>query len=186
MAWNKDIPMGSDPVNQSQMAIQGNFQALDPIFNGINNFLELPIQGSAPATSATRVALYSKTGITTNQELFFRRISNGVEIDFTGSGQSANGWSRLPSGLIIKWGSATVNRNALTTVTFPTGGTIPVFSAVYIVSATQSFSAGPTASNLNCFVSAGNFTPTAFQTYANAAVAPLASTITITYYAIGI
>lgn len=186
MAYQPNIPTSTDQVSQSQLDIQGNFQALEPMFNGINNFILLPVQGSAPATSSTQVALYSKTGISTNQELFFRRTSNGVEIDCTGSLQGSDGWSRLPSGILIKWGTATVNRNAVTTVTFPTGGSIPAFSAVYMVSAVQTFSGGPTVSNLNCFVSAGNFTATTFQTYANATVAPLGSTISVTYYAIGI
>lgn len=185
MAFQPNIPLATDQLSQSQLDIQGNFQALDPIFNGINNFLLLPIQGSAPATSGTQVALYSKTGITTNQELFFRRISNGAEIDFTGSLQATDGWSRLPSGILIKWGTATVTRNALTTVTFPTAGTIPAFAATYMVSAVQTFAAGPTLSNLNCFISAGNFTTTNFQVYANASIVPLTGTISVTYYAIG-
>lgn len=186
MAWQPNIPLATDQLSQSQMDIQGNFQALDPVFNGINNFLLLPVQGAAPSTSATQVALYSKTGISTNQELFFRRVSDGVQIDCTGSLQSSNGWSRLPSGILLKWGSATVNRNALTTVTYPTGGAIPAFSTVYMVAVNQTFSAGPTLSDLNCFVSAGNYTATTFQTYANAAVSPLGSTISITYYTLGV
>lgn len=185
MAYNPNIPQPTDQLSQSQADILANFTALNPIFNGVNNFILFPIQGSGPATSGTQVAVYSKTGITTNQELFFRRISSGVEIDMTGSAQATNGWSRLPSGVLIKWGTTTVTRNTLDTITFPTGGTIPAFSSLFMVSAVQSFSAGPTLSNLNCVISAGNFTNTTFQVYPNAIAAPTTGSITITYYAIG-
>ena len=63
MAYQPNIPNASDQFSQSQMDIQGNFQSLNPVFMGINNYLYLPVQGSGPTTSGTQVALYAKTGI---------------------------------------------------------------------------------------------------------------------------
>ena len=188
MAWNPNIPAATDQLSQSQLDIQGNFQALNPIFNGINNFLLFPVQGSGPTTSATQVALYSKAGITTNQELFFRRTSSGTEIDCTGSAQTSNGWSRLPSGILIKWGTAAVaSRDSLTTITFPTGGTIPAFSSIFSVTANPTFSAGPTVGDLNIALLVGNFTTTTFQAFGRAIGSPSTTpAFNITYYAIGV
>jgi hypothetical protein len=120
MAWNPNIPQPSDTLAQSQADILGNFQALDALFDdGIQNVVLLPVQAVNPTTTGTQIALYSKVGISTNQELFMRRTTNGAVIDMTGSLQSASGWSRLPSGILIKWGSATVAaRNTLATVTY--------------------------------------------------------------------
>lgn len=185
MSYQQNIPHANDQFSQSQMDIQGNFQALNPIFLGINNYLYLPIQGSGPATSASQVALYAKTGIEGTPELFFRNASSGAEIEATGTLAASNGWSFLPSGMLIKWGTATVTRNSLNTVSFPVAGTIPVFQNLWNVQVTQTFAAGPTLSNLNCFLSAGNYLIGSFQVYPNAAVAPTSGTITIAYVAIG-
>lgn len=46
----------------------------------------------------------------------------------TSSTASTNGWTRLMSGILLKWGSSTVNANASTTVNFDT---TQVFTSVY-------------------------------------------------------
>ena len=94
--------------------------------------------------------------------------------------------SRLPSGLLIKWGPASVTRNTLSTLTYPTGGSIPAFSSVFIVIGNQTFAAGPSTGDLNTALSVGNFTTTTFQVYARANGLPSGGSISITYFAIGI
>lgn len=185
MAYQPNIPTGGDLPSISQSDIQGNFQALFPMFQGVNNFLYLPVQGSGPTTGASQVALYAKTGIEGTPQLFFRNASSGTEVEATGHLSASNGWSLLPSGILIKWGTATVTRNSLNTVTFPVAGTIPAFQNLWNVQVVQTFAAGPTLSNLNCFLSAGNYLIGSFQVYPNAAVAPTSGTITIAYVAIG-
>ncbi len=184
MAWQPNIPQGTDQVDISQADIQGNFQALDPIFNGINNFLKLPVQGSAPTTSASQVALYSANDGFGSPQLFYEAPSSAFVVNLTGSGQATNGWARLPSRVLIKWGTIDVPVNTLTTVTFP-AGSIPAFASIFYVSATQTFAAGPTTSTLNTSVSSGNMTTTTFQVWPNATTAPLSGTISIRYMAIG-
>lgn len=185
MAYQPNIPHANDQFSQSQMDIQGNFQALYPIFMGVNNYLYLPVQGSDPTTSASQVALYCKTGIEGTPQLFFRNASSGAVFEATGTLAASNGWSFLPSGMLIKWGTATVTRGILNTVSFPVGGTIPVFQNLWNVQVTQTFAAGPTLSNLNSFLSAGNYLIGSFQVYPNPIAVPLTGTITIAYVAIG-
>lgn len=185
MAWQPNIPASTDQLSQSQMDIQGNFQALDPIFNGINNFILFPIQGSNPGTTSSQVALFSKDDASSNLQLFYQGPSSASPVNLTGSGQATNGWARLPSNILIKWGTTNVPVNTLTTVTFP-AGSIPAFASIFYASACQTFAASPTTSTLNTSVSAGNFTTTTFQVWPNATTAPLSGTISITYLAIGI
>jgi hypothetical protein len=188
MAWNPNIPQPTDTLSQSQADILGNFQALDALFDdGIQNVVLLPVQTSDPATSATQIALYSKIGITGSQDLFMRKISNGAVVDMTASLQAANGWSYLPSGLLIKWGSATLTqRNDLETIAFPTGGGIPVFNSIFSITASQTFPGSPSLSQINTAVAVGNFSVTNFQVFARAIGTPSSTpSLSITYFAIG-
>lgn len=186
MAYNANIPQPSDSLSQSQADILANFQAIAPLFNqGIQQFIILPEQTSAPATNANEIALYSKD-VSGSSQLFMRRESNGVELNFTSSLQASSGWSRLPSGILIKWGSATPTRNTLGTVTYNTGGGIPVFTAVYSVMVSQTFGAGPSTGDLNVAVSAGNFTTTNFQVFGRAVGLPSGGTFDIRFFAIGV
>ncbi len=186
MAFNANIPNANDKLSQSQAQIKANFQAIEPLFSqGIQPFVVLPVQGSAPATGALEVALYSKS-VSGTPQLFMRQQSNGTEFDFTSSLQASSGWARLPSGILLKWGNATPTRNTLGTVTYNTGAGIPVFTAVFSVMASQTFSAGPSTGNLNVAVSAGNFTTTTFQVFGRAIGLPSGSTYDIRFLAIGI
>jgi hypothetical protein len=185
MAFNPNIPQATDPIDVSQADILNNFIALDPIFNGINNFIVLPVQGSTPTTSASQVSLFSANDTFSNPQLFFGPPSTATAINLTSSGQATNGWARLPSNILVKWGTTNVPVNTLTTVSFP-AGSIPAFTSIFYASACQTFAAGPTTSTLNTSVSAGNFTATTFQVWPNATTVPLSGTISITYLAIGI
>lgn len=190
MAWNPNIPQPTDALSQSQADILANFQALDALFDGgIQNFVLLPVQSSGPTTTSTEVALYSKVGISTLQELFFRRVSSGVEIDCTGSLQANLGWSRLPSGILLKWGFATVSaRNTLATVTYNTGGTIPVFNNVFNVTAQVTFTgtSGSVQNNINIALGVGNITTTTFDVFGRAIGLPGGTpSYTINFLAIG-
>ena len=118
MAWQPNKPAATDRISSSQADIQGNFQALDNIFNGINNFIKLPVQGSAPTTTSSQMALYSRTSSASGSsrpEMVVERQSSSPSsapeflIEFTAlqtisSPPNTSGWTRLPSGLVIKWG----------------------------------------------------------------------------------
>ena len=187
MAFNPNIPQPTDSLSQSQQDILANFQAIAPLFNqGIQDFVVLPVQGSAPTTAASEVALYSKS-VSGTPQLFMRQQSNGTEFDFTSALKTTNGWARLPSGLLIKWGVATIaSRNTLTTVTFPTGGSIPAFASILIVMGNPTFPAIPSQSQINVALSIGNFSVTNFQAFGRAIGTPGSTpAFDITYFAIG-
>jgi hypothetical protein len=187
MAWNKLIPAATDQINVSQGDIQANFMALDPLFNGVTNFAAIfTTLGATPTTGASQLSVFAADDSSSNPQLFIGPPSTGTPINITGSGQATNGWARLPSNVLIKWGTTTAAVNTLGTITFPVSASVPVFGSIFYVSACQTFAAGPTTSTLNASVSAGNFTTTTFQVWPNTTTAPLVGTISITYLAIGI
>jgi hypothetical protein len=127
MAWNPNIPQPGDALKDSQSQILQNFQALDALFNpGEPDFL-MPVIPNAPATGANQIALYCKNGTQTGlPELFLRKSSNGAEIEFSSYKNGAanqpgtHGWTRLASGVLIKWGTVTTSLPMPNTITFPT------------------------------------------------------------------
>lgn len=120
MPYNINIPQPTDKLSQSQADILSNFQAINTLVSvnhgtfgaadeGKHKFVQLPQQGSDTTTAAAEVALYAKNDTDTgNTELFFRRPSNGAVISTTAASFTANGWTMLPSGIMLQWGSATM------------------------------------------------------------------------------
>lgn len=120
MAYNQNIPQPTDALKVSQQDILDNFLQLYTFFgvnhqnfgeidSGKHKFLQMPVQVADPATNATEVAFYSKIGADSGiPELCFRRDTNGTVIPFTEGVNATQGWSRLPSGLVMKWNSASL------------------------------------------------------------------------------
>jgi len=143
MSYNQNIPQSTDQLSQSQADLLNNFAAIYSLiginhvnFNvanqGKHNFVSMPVQLADPGTLATELALYTKTStLSSNPECFIQRQSNGIAIEFTSATQASNGWSRLPSNILIKWGSSSGTGSTL--VTLPTAASIPVFSNVFQV-----------------------------------------------------
>lgn len=162
MAYNANIPQPTDELKDSQPQILANFNYLsgwDSVnhipFNsgsgidGKHLYLQFPtVQTMDVSTASGEVAVYSKTGITTVPALFFRGQSNGTvpSAGFTESAASSNGWTMLPSGILIKWGLGATTTVGSNVKTFPTGSTIPVFNNAFIVLICNSSSSNPTAS----------------------------------------
>lgn len=142
MAYNNSIPQPTDALKNSQADLLANFQAIKTLIDvnhgtfdsanqGKHLYVSFPVQGASPATLAGEVALFSRassyTGVT---ELSYRRESNGAVTECTAADLTiGQGWSFMPSGLLLKWGYATVAGSGAQTILFPVGPTIPVFSA---------------------------------------------------------
>lgn len=172
MAYQKDKPAATDRLSVSQADIQGNFQALNNVFNGLNNFITLPVQLSAPTTSATQMALYTQTSaVTSKPEMVIERDTNGTKIEFTtiqpsfsvpGPAGSVAGWTRLPSGLVIKWGKQIMN--TVNPISINLNGIGPTLSAAYMAQLTsiivgfQFVVNSLTASTLSVRVTGGSLT----------------------------
>jgi len=191
MAYNSDIPQASDDPSQSQGQILDNFQELNTYLSvnhvdlndgdqGKHNFMQMPEQSSSPSTAANEGALYTIEGTYTSAtELVFRRESNGDEIEFTGLLGSTNGWTRLPSGILLKWGTSTANGSTATN--FPTGATIPVFSSVYSAQVSVQDASGTP----NTFATLVSISTTAITVYGSSRTSTSSTAVTYRYLVIG-
>jgi hypothetical protein len=137
MPYYPNIPAGSDIKSQSQPLIQANFNALEPFSN---NYADLP-RISSPTITGTDLGVYAGlsafSGVT---ELFVKRPS-GSDKEFTTTqtatvGSVTESWTRLPSGVLIKWGFGLSNLTAGaggSTNIFTFNTTFPVFAGTPVV-----------------------------------------------------
>ncbi len=131
--YTPNIPQTGDNPSQSQGQILQNFQSLqdaqdknhvtlqDITNRGLHKFLQMPEQGSDPATTANMGAFYCKDigGFTRG---VFRQENNGTVIQMTGIDplSAVTGYTFLPGGLLIQWGTSAVNAApASTNIVFP-------------------------------------------------------------------
>lgn len=139
MAYTVNTPLANQLLSQTQPLIQANFAALESFGNG---YAELSLQASAPSFTAGNDGFYVLTNATTTKNEMYISIQHqagAVDIPFTASVMSntvtascVNGWSYLPSGLLIKWGTATAAANPVSiTPTVTSGG--PNFTKVFTV-----------------------------------------------------
>ena len=147
MAYNPSIPQANDRLRDSQPPILENFTVInraweinhvsfDNVNEGKHKWLSFPEQGGDPATLVNEVAIFAKqSGLTGVAELFLRQENNGTVYEWTSSLNAVEGWTRLPSGILIKWGSQAPGGAAAgaNIDLYPVAATIPVFTAAYIV-----------------------------------------------------
>jgi len=144
MAYN-DVPLAAQRIKDSQAPIRQNFQDIqtdfsanhvpidDPSGNGgKQQFIQFPnvhIDADMP-TAVGEVGILPKTGFLGAPALFFRAENNATvpSTGFTECVAAAVGWTRLPCGILIKWGVVSVNSSGSITRNFNTGPTIPVFA----------------------------------------------------------
>lgn len=151
MAYNPNIPQPSNQLSQSQSDMLQNFTALQTLIDvnhvdfsdgddqGKHKWVTFPLQESAPSFNAGEVGLYNLNFATTSTNELFLNSQNGTNIPTTAStlstnaapAQNSGGWTYLPSGLILKFGSFTGN-SGLSTVTL-SGATIPVYTQILSV-----------------------------------------------------
>jgi len=111
MAYNNNIPQPTDQINQSQAQLLGNFQALSTALIGVNTAgLLATNQASDPATAANQVAIYARVPQnsgsvpTPTSVMALRQPSSGNVVEFSDFEiNTFDGWTRLPSGVLIKW-----------------------------------------------------------------------------------
>jgi len=152
MAYNANIPQPNDRLKDSQPEILANFQAINTLI-GINHatfgasdagkhtYIEFVPQLAAPPIvfPAGENAVYSFLNTLTSQnEIYVNKTQQAtvVQVPFTASTLSitnlpspqSNGWSYLPSGLLIKWGNGQGTGDDVQS--FPVDATTPVFTRV--------------------------------------------------------
>lgn len=177
-SYSANVPQGPQTISSTQTPILNNFQAinellavnhvsfLDPVNYGKHTYVSLPLQGSAPTTTSSEMAIFAAAS--TGQygvDIFYRYPSDGTIVQLTGTGglsanAAVNGWSYLTDTLLMKWGQTTGLISGANTVSFPTAGGIPPFTTqVYSV---QFSRLGSSTTNLNPYPYISAFTPTTF------------------------
>ena len=160
-----------NPINQNFATINTGFAINHIEYNladqGKHKFLQMPEQLVAPNTAPNEAGLYSAVGAYSGAtEISFKRESNGAVIPFTECLAAANGWTNLPSGILMKWGTVNANDNVDVVHVFPVAANIPVFTAVYSINVSMVGTAAVSNNgNWDLFVSGLNIL--GFTTYVN-------------------
>jgi hypothetical protein len=138
MAYQSNIPQPTDQLDISQGDLLGNFTAVNTYVNvnhvpfgssdqGKHAFVTFPIQTVVPSFNAGEEGLYNKQ-LSSVSELYVNKQFNGsaVQIPMTASILSTSapvsggpGWTYLPSGIYLTWGTMTVNGNTTITLASP-------------------------------------------------------------------
>jgi len=196
MVYTANIPASTDNPSQSQGQIQANFNSINTAFNlnhghfdvvgeeGKHLFMQMPVQASAPTTLINEGALYTRTSALTGvTELVYGRQSNGSQIEFTGFLGATDGWTILPSGLLLKWGQVAggAGNNA---VLFPVGATIPAYTTAIYSAFVSVVDSGATP---NTFATLGSYIGfTGINVFCSQRTATTSSAATFNYFVIGI
>lgn len=146
------IPLVGQNLANTRDNIRNNFTFIDNGFavnhvelnsgadSGKHKFVTMPEQGSSPATLVNEMAMFTRQSPDSSQtEACIRRESNGTVYEFTIATRAQNGWTRLPSGIIMLWGFRNANLNAganLQLLNSANFANFPGFSDVYNVQIT--------------------------------------------------
>ena len=205
MAYDPTIPKATDLLSQSQSDILANFDAINmwvdvdhagfgsPV-EGKHNKVSFPVQppfpAPPPAFLAGEIGLYSLlNSLTTKNELYVANSSTPtVRTPMTASllsltpnpGSNVDGWTYLPSGLLIKWGSGTANGN--TAFLFPVSVNTPAFVGVMSMQITTYTN---NVADTNTFARLSAFTNLGFNVYGSARTTAVAAAAEFQYLAIG-
>jgi len=157
MAYNANIPAAGDLISQSQSQILANFQALSSVGNG---YLDMTVKVAAPTLGSGDTGLYNLNNATTLTNETYLSLNRTAPADApafapmsasvlsnTVMANSSNGWTYLPSGILIKWGSvAATTATVSITPTVSSGG--PNFNYIFRVMLTPFDSS--TNTNFTC------------------------------------
>ena len=192
MPYNPLVPLSNQLINATQNDIQTNFAEIETFVNvnhedfaspnaGKHKFITFPGQASAPVFALGEVGMVNRvSAFTAANELFITK-SSGATFPVTASLPATTGWCYLPSGLLMKWGTLSVN--GYDVFNFPTGATIPVFTAVYTCQVTTSFTS---TGDADVYVRLSEVTTTQIKVYGSARTTTGAATASFNYLVIGV
>ena len=193
MAYTPTIPAQDNNPSADQPLMKDNFAAIATVVNlnhvnfndpeeGKHKFLQMPEQSSAPTTALNEAGFYSrKSSLTSQTELVFRRESNGEEIEFSGLLDAEEGWTRLPSGILLKWGVFTIT--GVEPKNLPVATNIPAFTDVFNIQISVIILTGQ---DLDRAVTLQNFSTTSIDAYASKRTETDFITCTYKYLIIGL
>lgn len=165
--YTANIPISGQSLNVTKNPINSNFQAINQLiavnhvgFNltglGKHNMCELVAQASTPTTLSGENTLFSQTVGAT--ELFYTPDAGGNAYQLTTSddtliasfGDSPNGWTFLPGGLIMNYGQGSI-KNTAVPITFSKPYTTALLAISAIRHQTTDTVLGVTAEGLSGF-----------------------------------
>jgi len=194
MTFTPNIPQSGQTLGNSQSQVLNNFTnyfntmsvnhvAPNNSGAGKHNLAELVVQAQSPATAAAEVAIYSRSPSGT-ADLYLQaqsQLANATDIKMSrldaGIKAGGPGWTFLPGGMIMQWGSCGVVNGAFTTIYTAHGG-IAFTTATYAVFLTVYDPGAPSNPIPSFTVNGGSLTSTQFGGTTNRA-------LTLNYLAIG-
>ncbi len=191
------VPNSGQTLADSRPVIFNNFSVISTAFEvdhvayndanqGKHNKATFPQQAAAPVTAANEVALYSRLSTLSGvSELVIRKQSSGTSYEFTSALAANVGWTRLPSGILLKWGNSTTPAGGLGTYTFPAAANIPAFTQVFSVQITTFYNQ-PTDAPANGFVRLVTYNAAGFDVFGSPRVTIGPLNVSFQYLAIGI
>jgi hypothetical protein len=195
MSFTPNIPASGQSLGSSRTQVLNNFSVLrstiaanhvdvNSMGAGKHNFSEYVAQAQSPATANTEVALYCRVAGGVAQ-LFLQKenqIAGATDIAMTRADAGVQigdaGWTFLPGGFIMQWGSTGVVNGAFTT-TFTAHGGISYVNKVYQVFLVVDDPGAPSNPITSFTVNHSANTNTSFSGHTNRA-------ITLSYLAIGV
>jgi len=136
MTFMANIPQTGQSLGQTRDAIRNNFTNYNNLVSqdhvspnstgqGKHNKSTYVVQSADPVTIANEIAEYSKA-VAGIAQLFLIPASAGTPIQLSrldkGISAAATGWTFLPGGIIVQWGSTGVVNGAFTTNYVARGG----------------------------------------------------------------
>lgn len=142
MPFQNNIPQSTDLLSQSQSDILDNFAAIQTLVNvnhvdfasadqGKHKFVTFPVQAPAPVFNVGEVGLYNFLEPVSGINELYIVNSSGTTTPMTAFEipSATEGWTFLPSGLLMVWGEATIVAGGIITVLYSSVGTFPGFVA---------------------------------------------------------
>lgn len=179
MALN-NVPLSGQNLDQTRVPINNNFSTIDAAFlvdhvdygvSGQGKHEKVTLVTNSGATFiATEMGLFNNTAASTgNPEIFVQR-GTGTPYPMTGfrlgGTNNGNGWTYLPSGLLMAWGRSTTGGSNNVTLTYSAELTnFPGFTTINAFPNLSRISGPGSSTN---FVTLTNYTQTTFQVYASA------------------
>ncbi len=152
-----DVPQSGQTLGITQPLIRNNFTTIDTAFQvdhvpysttgqGKHNKVTMPVQAADPVPGAGEAIMYNKlSAVTAANEVWISR-SGGTPVPITAStGNTQNGYTYFPSGIILQYGYAAANGNGVTSINFNAPGfTTAPFSIVVTEQSSGSSTPAPT------------------------------------------
>lgn len=187
-----DVPLAGQSLGATRDSIRQNFQTINTGFaidhveygsgtQGYHNKLTLPVQASAPAfpgaTAGIYSLLYAPTGL---NEIFINKSNAGTQIPMTASfANASSGWTWLPSGIKMVWGSNTIVASGTLTVNYSSVTGFPGFGTGATPMLTRFRSVAPPA---DAFVYIRSYNTTGFVASSSTGL----NNVAFTWMAIGL